>query len=237
MVDILAFGAHPDDVELSAAGTLIKHIKNGYTVGIVDLTLGEMGTRGSKEIREKEAYNAMEIIGAKFRDNLLLPDAFIEISKESISKIVYSIRKHRPKIVICNAIRDRHPDHAVASKLVSKSCFIAGLKKFQTFENKISQESHRPKSIYHYIQDQWIEPHLIVDISNEFDQKKDAIMAFGSQFYNPENLEPETPISSKEFLQSIESKAVLWGRSINKKYGEGFTIERPLGTNNLIDLH
>ena len=236
MVDILAFGAHPDDVELSAAGTLIKQVKKGFSVGIVDLTLGEMGTRGTPEIRKKEADDAAKIIGAKFRDNLCLTDASIDTSKDSISKIVRKIRLHQPKIILCNAIKDRHPDHAIASKLVSKSCFISGLLKYETFENNISQFPHRPINIYHYIQDQWIDPDLIVDISEEFNQKNKAIMAFQSQFYKPDSLEPTTPISSKEFLDSITSKAILLGRSINKKYGEGFKVERPIGTENLFNL-
>ena len=216
-LDILAFGAHPDDVELSAGGTLIKHVKNGFSVGIVDLTMGEMGTRGNKTTRKMEAENARHIIGAQFRINLNLPDAFINISKESINEIVKVIRTYKPQIVLCNAVKDRHPDHGVASKLVSKSCFISGLKKFETFENNISQDVHRPVSIYHYIQDQWIDPDFIVDISDDFKQKIKAVMAFKSQFYDPESQEPSTPISSLEFLDSIKSKANLLGRSINKK--------------------
>ena len=236
MVDIIAFGAHPDDVELSAGGTLIKHVKNGFSVGIVDLTMGEMGTRGNTTTRKMEAEKAKDIIGAKFRINLNLPDAFINISKDSISEIVKVIRTYKPQIVLCNAIKDRHPDHGVASKLVSKSCFIAGLKKFETFENNISQDAHRPVSVYHYIQDQWIDPDFVVDISENYDQKIKAVMAFKSQFYDPKSQEPSTPISSLEFLESIKSKANLLGRSINKKFGEGFTVERPLGTNSLLNL-
>ena len=236
MVDIIAFGAHPDDVELSAGGTLIKHVKNGFSVGIVDLTRGEMGTRGNKTTRKMEAENARHIIGAQFRINLNLPDAFINISKESINEIVKVIRTYKPQIVLCNAVKDRHPDHGVASKLVSKSCFISGLQKFETFENNISQDVHRPVSIYHYIQDQWIDPDFIVDISDDFKQKIKAVMAFKSQFYDPESQEPSTPISSLEFLDSIKSKANLLGRSINKKFGEGFTVERPLGTDSLLKL-
>ncbi|MBH19796.1 MAG: bacillithiol biosynthesis deacetylase BshB1 [Crocinitomicaceae bacterium] len=236
MVDIIAFGAHPDDVELSAGGTLIKHVKNGLSVGIVDLTMGEMGTRGNTTTRKMEAEKAKDIIGAQFRINLNLPDAFINISKESINEIVKVIRTYKPQIVLCNAVKDRHPDHGVASKLVSKSCFISGLKKFETFENNISQDVHRPVSIYHYIQDQWIDPDFIVDISDDFKQKIKAVMAFKSQFYDPESQEPSTPISSLEFLESIKSKANLLGRSINKKFGEGFTVERPLGIDSLLKL-
>ena len=236
MVDILAFGAHPDDVELSAGGTLIKQIKNGSTVGIVDLTMGEMGTRGTKEIRATEAENAMKIIGANFRENLEMPDSFIDLSKKSIEKVVQAIRTHKPKIVLCNAIKDRHPEHRIASKLVSKACFISGLTKFETFIDGKKQDSHRPKNIYHYIQDQWINPDFVMDISDEIDQKIKAIKAFESQFYNPKSSEPNTPISSKDFLDSIMSKANLMGRTIDKSFGEGFTVERPIGTSDLMNL-
>jgi bacillithiol biosynthesis deacetylase BshB1 len=236
MVDILAFGAHPDDVELSAGGTLIKQIKNGSTVGIVDLTMGEMGTRGTTEIRATEAANAMNIIGANFRENLEMPDSFIDLSKKSIEKVVQAIRTHKPKIVLCNAIKDRHPEHRIASKLVSKACFISGLTKFETFIVGKKQDSHRPKNIYHYIQDQWINPDFVMDISDEIDQKIKAIKAFESQFYNPKSSEPNTPISSKDFLDSIMSKANLMGRTIDKSFGEGFTVERPIGTSDLMNL-
>jgi len=236
MVDILAFGAHPDDVELSAGGTLIKQIKNGSTVGIVDLTMGEMGTRGTTEIRATEAANAMKIIGANFRENLEMPDSFIDLSKKSIEKVVQAIRTHKPKIVLCNAIKDRHPEHRIASKLVSKACFISGLTKFETFIDGKKQDSHRPKNIYHYIQDQWINPDFVMDISDEIDQKIKAIKAFESQFYNPKSSEPNTPISSKDFLDSIMSKANLMGRTIDKSFGEGFTVERPIGTSDLMNL-
>ena len=236
MVDILAFGAHPDDVELSAGGTLIKQIKNGSTVGIVDLTMGEMGTRGTPEIRLMEAKNAMKIIGANFRENLKMPDSFIDLSKKSIEKVVQAIRIHKPKIVLCNAIKDRHPEHGIASELVSKACFISGLTKFETFIDGKKQDSHRPKNIYHYIQDKWINPDFVMDISDEIDQKIKAVKAFESQFYNPKSSEPNTPISSKDFLDSVMSKANLMGRTIDKSFGEGFTVERPIGTSDLMNL-
>ena len=236
MVDILAFGAHPDDVELSAGGTLIKQIKNGSTVGIVDLTMGEMGTRGTPEIRSMEAANAMKIIGANFRENLKMPDSFIDLSKKSIEKVVQAIRTHKPKIVLCNAVKDRHPEHGIASELVSKACFISGLTKFETFIDGKKQDSHRPKNIYHYIQDKWINPDFVMDISDEIDQKIKAVKAFESQFYNPKSSEPNTPISSKDFLDSVMSKANLMGRTIDKSFGEGFTVERPIGTSDLMNL-
>ena len=236
MVDILAFGAHPDDVELSAGGTLIKQIKNGSTVGIVDITMGEMGTRGTPEIRSMEAANAMKIIGANFRENLKIPDSFIDLSKKSIEKVVKAIRTHKPKIVLCNAVKDRHPEHGIASELVSKACFISGLTKFETFIDGKKQDSHRPKNIYHYIQDKWINPDFVMDISDEIDQKIKAVKAFESQFYNSKSSEPNTPISSKDFLDSVMSKANLMGRTIDKSFGEGFTVERPIGTSDLMNL-
>ena len=236
MVDILAFGAHPDDVELSAAGTLIKHVNMGFSVGIIDLTMGEMGTRGTPEIRSMEAANAMKIIGANFRENLKMPDSFIDLSKKSIEKVVQAIRTHKPKIVLCNAIKDRHPEHRIASELVSKACFISGLTKFETFIDGKKQDSHRPKNIYHYIQDKWINPDFVMDISDEIDQKIKAVKAFESQFYNSKSSEPNTPISSKDFLDSVMSKANLMGRTIDKSFGEGFTVERPIGTSDLMNL-
>ena len=236
MIDILAFGVHPDDIELGAGGTLIKHIKNGFNIGLVDLTRGEMGTRGNEITREKEAENASKIMGADFRLNLNMEDAFISINKDNIIKIVRVLRKYQPKLVLCNAIRDRHPDHAIASNLVSKACFTSGLLKLVTKENNIIQKPHRPNAVYHYIQDKWIDPDIVVDITNEFENKINAVKAYESQFYKPQSKEPETPISSKEFLQSVESKARLWGRSIKTTFGEGFTVENPVGINNLFDI-
>ena len=236
MVDILAFGAHPDDVELSAAGTLIKHINIGYSVGIIDLTMGEMGTRGTSKIRALEAEQAMKIIGAKFRQNLKMPDSFIDLSKKSIEKVVEVIRANQPKIILCNAVKDRHPEHGIAASLVSKACFISGLTKYETFFDGQAQVPHRPQNIYHYIQDQWIEPDFVVDISKEMDQKVKAVKAFESQFYNPKSKEPNTPISSKDFMDSILSKANLLGRIIGRSFGEGFTVERPIGTNDLLKI-
>ena len=237
MVDILAFGAHPDDVELSAAGTLIKHINMGFSVGIIDLTMGEMGTRGTTEIRALEAEQAMKIIGAKFRENLKMSDSFIDLSKESIYKVVKAIRTHQPKIILCNAVKDRHPEHGVASKLVSKACFISGLRKYESSLDGETQKPHVPQNVYHYIQDQWIDPDFIVDISEEMDQKIKAVKAFESQFYDPKSKEPTTPISTKDFMDSILSKANLLGRSIGESFGEGFTTERPTGINNLFNLY
>mgnify|MGYP001366653697 FL=1 len=236
MIDILAFGVHPDDIELGCGGTLIKHVNLGYKVGLVDLTRGEMGTRGDISTRAKESEAASNIIGASFRINLKMEDAFIEINKENILKIVTVLRQYKPTLVLCNAIRDRHPDHAIASKLVSKACFTAGLLKVQTKFNEKKQLPHRPNAIYHYIQDRWIDPQIIVDISDHFETKTKAVLAYKSQFYDPNSKEPSTPISSKEFLDTLTAKAQLMGRTINGKYGEGFTVETPVGVKNLLDL-
>ena len=235
-IDILAIGAHPDDIEIGAGGTLIKHVKMGFKVGLLDLTLGELGTRGDVETRLKEAEVSKDIIGAEFRENLALKDGFIRDDEDSILKLVAIIRQYRPKIILCNAIKDRHPDHGSAANLVNKASFTAGLAKITTNHNGNSQAAFRPNVVYHYIQDRWIDPDFIVDISSEFEDKMKAITSFKSQFYNPESDEPDTPISSKEFLSSIKSKAILWGRTISSTYGEGFTKSRALGVNNILDL-
>jgi bacillithiol biosynthesis deacetylase BshB1 len=236
MIDILAFGVHPDDIELGAGGTLIKHIKMGFKVGLVDLTRGEMGTRGNAETRDVEAKKACEIIGAEFRINLNMEDGFVSVDRKNTMDVIKVIRAYRPKLVFCNAIKDRHPDHAIASELVSKACFNSGLSKISSsFKNK-KQVHHRPLAVYHYIQDQWIEPDFVVNISDEFDDKIKAVKAYESQFYNPDSKEPKTPISSKEFLNSLQAKAQLLGRSIKVKYGEGFTTESSLGINNLFNI-
>lgn len=230
-IDILAIGVHPDDVELSCSGTLIKHIAKGKKAGMLDLTLGEMGTRGSAEIRTKEAMEAAKIIGASFRKQLDFADCFFTNNKEHVLKIIKVIREHQPEIVLCNAVNDRHPDHARAAKLTADACFYAGLRKIET-----GQEAWRPKAVYHYIQDYWIEPHFVVDVSDFSKQKEKAVMAFASQFHDPNSKEPQTPISSPEFLESLHAKMSLWGRSIGVKYAEGFTTSRYVGVKDLFDL-
>lgn len=236
LIDILAIGAHPDDIELGAGGTLIKHINMGYSVGMLDLTRGELGTRGNADIRSKEAALAKDYISASFRDNLGLKDGFIEEDEESIKLLVQKIRLYRPKIILCNAVRDRHPDHGVTASLVLKAVFSAGLPKIETEHNGKRQESFRPNAVYHYIQDRWIDPDFVIDVTEEFEDKMNAVMCFKSQFYDPNSNEPNTPISSKEFLSSLESKALLCGRIIGVKYGEGFTKSRAIGVQNLLDL-
>lgn len=235
-VDILAIGVHPDDVELSCSGTIAKHIALGKKVGILDLTLGELGTRGSAELRTKEAKEAAKILGVSFRTQLKMKDGFFENNEAHQRQIIEVIRRHQPEIILCNAVNDRHPDHGRASKLTSDACFYSGLIKIETtFEGK-KQDAWRPKAVYHYIQDHYIHPDFVVDITDFMDVKHRAIMAFSSQFYDPKSGEPETPISSKAFIESLNSKMALWGRAMGVPYAEGFTVDRYPGVNNLFDL-
>ncbi len=235
-IDILAIGIHPDDVELSCSGTIAKHIAFGKKVGILDLTRGELGTRGNAELRTKEANEAAIILGVSFRTQLNLKDCFFENNEENQKKIIEIIRKHQPEIILCNAISDRHPDHGRASKLVSDSSFYSGLIKIETHSDNKIQQAWRPKAVYHYIQDQYIHPDFVIDISDFIDIKHKAIMAYSSQFYNPSSNEPETPISSKHFIESVNSKMSILGRDIGVKFAEGFTVNRYPGINSLFDL-
>ncbi len=235
-IDILAIGIHPDDVELSCSGTIAKHIAFGKKVGILDLTQGELGTRGNAELRTKEANDAAIILGVSFRTQLNLKDCFFENNEENQKKIIEIIRKHQPEIILCNAISDRHPDHGRASKLVSDSSFYSGLIKIETHSDNKIQKAWRPKAVYHYIQDQYIHPDFVIDISDFIDIKHKAIMAYSSQFYNPSSNEPETPISSKHFIESVNSKMSILGRDIGVKFAEGFTVNRYPGINSLFDL-
>ena len=235
-IDILAIGIHPDDVELSCSGTIAKHIAFGKKVGILDLTQGELGTRGNAELRTKEANEAAIILGVSFRTQLNLKDCFFENNEENQKKIIEIIRKHQPEIILCNAISDRHPDHGRASKLVSESSFYSGLIKIETHSDNKIQQAWRPKAVYHYIQDQYIHPDFVIDISDFIDIKHKAIMAYSSQFYNPSSNEPETPISSKHFIESVNSKMSILGRDIGVKFAEGFTVNRYPGINSLFDL-
>lgn len=235
-VDILAIGAHPDDVELSCAGTLIKHIELGYSVAVVDLTRGELGTRGSAELRDKEAVDAAKIMGVKYRENLNFRDGFFINDEQHQMILARVIRKYMPSVIFCNAIDDRHPDHGKASKLVSDACFIAGLAKIKSELNGMEQIPHRPQAVYHYIQDRYIKPDVLIDISDVMPKRMEAIKAYASQFYNPDSKEPQTAISSKEFMQMLESRPAEWGRSIGVEYAEGFTVERLIGVKNVFDL-
>ena len=235
-LDILAFAAHPDDVELSCGGTIIKHVKAGHKVGIVDLTQGELGTRGTILTRKSEAGAASKILGIKVRENLGLGDVFFENNKKNQLKVATMIRKYRPEIILANAISDRHPDHAKASKLVSDSCFIAGLPKVKIRDGKKVLKPWRVKTVYHYIQDRYIEPDFVIDVSEEMELRMKAVKAYKTQFYDPESNEPDTPISNPEFLDSIYAKAIIYGRLIRSKYAEGFTVERAPGIRSFFDL-
>lgn len=235
-LDVLAFAAHPDDVEISCAGTIIKHVSLGKKIGIVDLTRGELGTRGSAEIRDHESALAAKILGLSIRENLGFKDGFFVIDEVNKLKIVEKIRKYRPEIVLCNSIVDRHPDHGRASQLVSESCFLSGLTKVVTFENGVEQNAWRPQFVYHYIQDKYIKPDFVIDVTEFMTQKMNAIKAFKSQFYDPNSLEPMTPIATANFFDFIEGRARDLGRNIGVEFGEGFTTERIVGINSFEDL-
>lgn len=237
-LDILAFGAHPDDVELGCGATLAKEISKGKKVGILDLTRGELGTRGTAEMRDQEAENAAKILGVTVRTNMEFTDGFIVNDKWHQIELIKMIRLYRPEIVICNAIEDRHIDHAKASKLVSDACFLSGLIKIDTKHEDQDdwQDAWRPKAVYHYIQWKDIEPNFVVDVTGFMEKKLNAVMAYRSQFYDPKSHEPETPISSKNFTDSIEYRARNLGRIIGTEYGEGFTVERYPAIESLFDL-
>lgn len=235
-LDILAFGAHPDDVELGCSGTIAKEVSLGKKVGIIDLTRGELGTRGSVEIRNSESAKASEILGVVVRENLDMRDGFFVNDETHQLKVIEMIRKFQPEIVLCNAITDRHIDHGKGSKLVSDACFLSGLRQIKTELNGEAQEAWRPKVVYHYIQWQNIEPDFVVDISGFMDKKMDSVLAYGSQFYDPKSNEPVTPIASKNFLDSVKYRALDLGRLVGVEYAEGFTTERYLAVNSLGDL-
>ncbi len=235
-LDILAIAAHPDDVELSCAGILISHIKQGRKAGIVDLTRGEMGTRGSAQQREEEATAAAEVMGLSARENLELPDAFFANDQESQLTVMKAIRKYRPDIVITNAPYDRHPDHGRASRLVEEAFFKSGLAKVPTVDEEGEQQPWRPKKLYHMIQSVSLTPDFIVDISDSHEQKIEAIKAYKSQFFDPNSSEPETYISKPEFLNMIEARAIEFGHRIGVKYGEGLMHSQYLGVRDLFQL-
>jgi len=235
-LDILAFAAHPDDVELSCSATLMKHIDLGKKVGIIDLTQGELGTRGNMESRYAEAENASKIMRIHVRENLKLKDGFFDFSEENKRMIIQQIRRFQPEIVLANAIEDRHPDHGRAAKLVADSCFLAGLRKIETSYGGESQSAYRPKAVYHYIQDHYTKPDFIVDTSAYMDRKLEAIKAFKTQFYDPNSIEPVTPISGEDFFDFIKARMIQTGRNIGVKYAEGFTTAREIGVHNLFDL-
>lgn len=235
-VDILAFGAHPDDVELSCSGILLSHAAQGKTFGLVDLTEGELGTRGNATIRKEEANEGAKILGSSFRENLGLSDGFFQIDEPSLKRVIYCLRKYRPEIVLCNAPSDRHPDHGKGHELVKQACFLSGLRKITTKEDHFSQEPWRPKMVFGYIQFYALNPDIIVDISPYIHQKIESVMAYKSQFYDPSSSEPETVISSKKFLENIRERASDLGRLIGTEYAEGLIAIRTPGIADLFQL-
>jgi N-acetylglucosamine malate deacetylase 1 len=235
-LDILVFGAHPDDAELSCGATIAKEISLGKKVGIIDLTRGELGTRGSAELRDKEAADAAKILGVQVRENLRFRDGFFINDEAHQLKIIKMIRKYQPEIVICNAVDDRHIDHGKGSKLVSDACFLSGLIKIETELDGQPQTAWRPKLVYHYIQWKNLVPDFVVDVTGFMDVKVQSLMAYSSQFYDPDSKEPPTPIATKNFKDSILYRAADLGRLINTDYAEGFTVERYVAVNRITDL-
>lgn len=235
-LDILAIASHPDDAELSCSGTLAAHVAKGYKVGIVDLTRGEMGTRGTPELRLQEAEEAARVLQLSARENLGFEDVYFRDDKAHHLEIVKMIRKYRPEIILANAIEDRHPDHGKGATVVSKACFISGLRREETIVGGEIQLPWRPKAVYHYIQNDYIQPDFVFDISEFWDVKLASIKAFRSQFYDPDSSEPESFISKPGFLEFIEARAREFGHRIQVKYGEGYTVERMLGVEDLFHL-
>lgn len=235
-LDILAIGVHPDDIELGCAGTLLKHIAQGKKVGVLDLTKGQLGSRGNAELRVQESKKAANILGLEVRENLGFADGFFKNDKEHQLEIIKIIRKYQPEIVLTNAVKDRHPDHGRASQLTSEACFYAGLLKIETELNGVAQKRWRPKAVYHYIQDRFLKPDFVVDITDFADKKMESLKAYSSQFYSINSNEPETPISGKNFLNFVKSRMINYGRDINVDYAEGFTTERSIGVEDITTL-
>lgn len=234
--DILAFGAHPDDVELGAGGTILRHTMEGKTVAIVDLTRGELGTRGTADIRHDEAQAAAKILGATARQNLDLGDGFFTEERASQLRIIEMVRKFRPQVVLANAVSDRHPDHGRAARLVETASFLAGLVKIETELDGVIQEPWRPKVVYHYAQGHFHQPSFVVDISAHFEKKMEAVKAYKSQFHDPKSREPSTLISEPWFINQLEARAIEYGRQIGVQYGEGFVASRDVGIRSFFDL-
>jgi bacillithiol biosynthesis deacetylase BshB1 len=230
-LDVLVFSAHPDDAELSMGGTIALLAKNNLKVGLIDLTKGELGTRGSAETRQREAFNAAIILKSAMRENLELQDGNIQFNKENLYKVIMTIRKYRPKIVFAPYMNDRHPDHVDASNLLKRATFYSGLAKIKTFDREVPQNHHRPEKIFYYMQTFTFEPSFIVDISETFELKMKAIQSYETQFHNPKSTEPETFISRPEFLNYIRSRAEFYGFQIQKKYGEPFFSEEKIELN------
>lgn len=235
-LDLLVFAAHPDDAELACSGTIAAHIAAGYSCGVVDLTNGEMGTRGTPELRREEAAASSKILGLHVRENLGFADVNFVNDWAHQEQVIQMMRKYQPEIVLANAIRDRHPDHGKGADLVRDAFFKSGLAKISTKFDGQEQQAYRPRQLYHYIQSNYIEPTFIVDISDFWETKINSIMAFKSQFYDPNSNEPETYISSSNFMEFIEARAIEFGHRIGVKYGEGFTMPTTPGVKDLFHL-
>ena len=235
-LDILAFGAHPDDVELGCAGTILLQISLGFKVGVIDLTKGELGTRGSAIIRTQESSEASKKMNLSIRENLAFQDGFFENNQENKYKVIQKIREYKPSIILCNTKEDRHPDHGRAASLIEDACFLSGLEKVKTSKNNQNQEPFRPRVLYNYIQYNDQKPDFIIDISDFIDHKMDVIKSYRSQFYDPSSLESETIISKKEFLDLVLNRSADLGRFISVDYAEGFCVNRYIGSRNLFDL-
>lgn len=234
-LDILAFGVHPDDIELGCAGVLLIEKKNGKKVGIIDLTQGELGTRGTAETRKEESENSAKILGIAIRENLEMADGFFKNDEENQRKVISVLRKYRPEIILCNAPDDRHPDHGRSAELVNDAAFLSGLRRIETTNGGNMQEAWRPKYVFNYIQDKYFEPSFVIDISLVIEKKIEAIRAFKTQFFNPgdKSIEPQTYISSPEFLDSVISRSAMFGKMIGVKYAEGFLSKKMIGINGL----
>lgn len=235
-LDILVIAAHPDDAELGCAGTILAHVAKGHKVGIVDLTKGEMGTRGTPELRVQEATKAAEILGLSARENLGFKDVYFQDDESHQLELIKIIRKYQPDIVLANAVSDRHPDHGKGSRLATNACFMSGLRKIETQLEGESQKPWRPQYVYHYIQNNYIEPDFVMDITPYWETKVQSILAFQSQFHDPSSQEPESFISTPDFLPFIEARAREFGHKILTTYGEGFTVEKMIGVKDLFDL-
>ena len=227
--DILAFGVHPDDVELGCSGTLVAAIAQGKKVAVIDLTRGELGTRGNAETRHTEAANAAKTMGVHARENLEMADGFFEVTETNLKKVITVIRKYQPEIVLCNAPEDRHPDHGRSSKLVSDASFLAGLRKIETTDNNEVQKEWRPSYVFHYIQDRYLKPDFLFDISDQYEQKIKAVLCYTTQFNTTDNSEPQTYISNPDFLDVIKARALMFGKRIGVKYAEGYLTTKMIG--------
>ena len=228
-LDILAFGVHPDDVELGCSGTLIAAVASGKQVGVIDLTQGELGTRGNAETRKKEAADAARVMGLQVRENLCMADGFFMHDETNLRKVITALRKYRPEIVLCNAPEDRHPDHGRSSKLVADACFLSGLRKIETQQDGAAQEAWRPAYVFHYIQDRYLKPDFVFDISAYHDKKIEAILCYTTQFNTTDNSEPQTYISTPDFLDTVKARALMLGKRIGVKYAEGYISHKMLG--------